>query len=72
MNTPTRARDEVILAWVFHRAAGITCGQIAVWYGVGRGQVVVATTNVRDADVKVDGQEAAACYWKPLKGKNHA
>jgi hypothetical protein len=53
---PDRTRDEEVLDWVTRRARGESCGSIARAYGVSRGQVVVATTNVMKADFAECGE----------------
>lgn len=53
---PDRSRDEEVLSWVSRRARGESCGSIARAYGVSRGQVVTATTNVMKADFAECGE----------------
>lgn len=66
-NTPsrstTRQRDDQILEWLARRTGGETCQSIAVSEGVSRGQVVAATSRVKDADIAECGDDVASGYW---------
>ena len=61
----SRARDEQILDWVARRAAGESCYSIAEAAGVARGQVVAATSRVKDADFAHNGDTIfVGDYWE--------
>jgi hypothetical protein len=60
---PSRERDEQILDWLSRRASGESCASIARVDGTHSGIVVVATNNIRNADIAESGEPVLGAYW---------
>lgn len=63
---PSRERDDEVLKWIEHRAAGHSLRQVAEKFGSKSSLVSAATCNILAADLEYSGEPRAAvlgAYW---------